>query len=332
MKEHPAADLVTAKSAVVVQNRELVPMSSWIADLLARCADADLLLQVLTRHDGRITLPLRTSLAGPMFHWVVQEPEDDGYYDGLSGLPLEWDGAAFVPSERARTEGPSSTFLRGAEDTELGHHIVVDLRVVHEATEELELGSAIEDLTLTLAGASPASWGTAEPALSVWDRAALTSLCRRRAPRATWLVFMSAYSTGPSFGGTVRVSRVESGVKEEITLAVALPGDTWSPDTLNAVAELADRQAADLSTLTVQWRPGLADLTFAPFRLGPPCPLAMALGPAGVAEAGTDRALSALLKGRPIGDRAEPGAWFSLADGTPDTAWKRLDDLIDHLR
>ncbi|MER6812112.1 DUF6177 family protein [Spirillospora sp. NPDC000708] len=331
--ERPAVDLISEKSVVIVQEREVVPMSSWITDMMARCADEDLALAVLTPLGSRITLPLRLALNGTQARWVVQDA-DDGYYDGLSGLPLDWDGNGFVLAERARTGGLSATFLRGPEDADLGHHVVVDLRVVHDATEELVLGSAIEELALALAGAAPAGWGAGEPAVARWDRAALTALCRSRAPRPTWLVFTGGHGEpGPLFGGAVRVSRVDAGVKEEITLVVSPPEDTWSPDALDALESLADRHAGniELSTLTAHWTPGRPDLTYPARLLGVPLPLAMALGPVGVAEAGRERVLSAAAKGRLIGDPTEPGAWYTFDADTSDAPWRGLSDLMRHL-
>jgi hypothetical protein len=317
----------TRESVIVTQERKLVRMSSWMTDLMARCAGEERALQVLTPHHSRITLPLRLALSNPMARWIVRDGED-GYYDGLSGLPLILDGTEFVPAGKG---GPSPAFLRGPEDAELGHHILVDLRVVHDATEKLIIGSAIEELAHALAGAAPAGWGAAEPAVAAWDRTALTALCRHRAPQPTLLVFTGGLGTpGPPFGGMVRVSRVDTGVKEEITLAVALPGDTWSSATLDSLEPVADRLAgtAELSTLTAQWMPGRTDLTFPPRLLGFPRPLAMALGPAAVAEAGSERVLTAPVKGRLIGDPAEPGAWYAFTD---ETSWGRLDAVIRHL-
>ncbi|MFD0686792.1 DUF6177 family protein [Actinomadura fibrosa] len=328
MSGHPAVDIVTAKSAVVIQDRALTPMSSWLSDVAARTADGGLVMQVLTPHDGRITLPLRMVLGGPRARWVVQEP-GDGYFDGFSGLPLTWDGAAFVLAPQAK-DGPSETFLR--PDGDVGRHLVVDLRVVHEAATGLELGSVVESAAEALAGAAPACWGTAEPALSRWDRAEVTALCRRRAPQATWLVFMGGHGEGEaSFGGTVRVSRVTSGVKESITFAVALPGD--APPPLDALEALAARHAAEgtLLTMTAQWTPGRADLTYPARWLGRPDPLALAVGPSGVADTGLDHALAAEVPGRVIGPSASPGVWYGLADAEPGTGWTRLGGLMRHL-
>ncbi|RKS74725.1 hypothetical protein BZB76_3242 [Actinomadura pelletieri DSM 43383] len=325
---HPAVDIVTRTSAVVIQDRPLVPLSSWLTDVMGRCAAIGQTVQVLAPHDARLTLPLRLALDGKDTRWVVQEP-GDGYYDGFSGLPLTWDGSAFIVDREAAPRGPSGTFLREPH-TDLGHHLAVSLQVVHPATHELELGGTVERLAETLAGARPASWGTAEPALSRWSPTAVTELCRRRTPHATYLVFMGPHGTdAPAFGGTVRVSRVTSGVKETISFAVALPPGASRP--LDDLESLAADLARDgtLGTLVARWSPGRTDLTFPAHWCGRPLPLALAVGPAGVAEIGSARATDS--GGHPIGAPDEPGMWYPFADDDPE-AWQHFGDLLRTLQ
>ncbi|WP_103935524.1 DUF6177 family protein [Thermomonospora echinospora] len=330
MSGHPAVDIVTAKSTVVIQDRPLVPLSSWLTDVMARCAGTGQVLQVLTPHDARITLPLRLALGGPRARWVVQEP-GDGYYDGFSGLPLIWDGAMFTPAVQERPE-PSATFLRRPPG-DLGHHLVVDLRVRHKATTDLELGGAAEALARALAGTAPRCWGTAEPALVRWSQSELTALCRRRSPRATWLAYMGPHEAGsahPPFGGTIRVSRVTSGVKETVAFTVSYGPGREPP--LEELAALADRyaRAGVLQVLTAQWAPGGPDLTYPARWQGAPVPVALAVGPEGVAETGAAHA-AASDGGRAIGDPGAPGMWYVLGDGTDTGAWNRLGDLMERL-
>ncbi|QXJ24189.1 hypothetical protein AGRA3207_005463 [Actinomadura graeca] len=331
MSTHPAVDIATAKSAVVIQDRPLVPLSSWLTDAMAHCADTGQAFQILTPHDARITLPLRLAMGGPRTRWVVQEP-DDGYFDGFTGFPLTWDGAEFVPADAAKA-GPSGTFLR-EEPGERGHHLLVGLRVVHDAAPGLELGAVAEDLAHALAGTAPRAWGTAEPALSRWSPSELTDLCRRRSPRSTSLVFMGPHgpaAAAPPFGGTLRVTRVTSGVKEAVTFAIALPAGAEPP--LEELEELAGRYARTgiLRTLNVQWTPALPDLTYPSRAIGVPVPLALGVGPEGAAEIGTGRASVPGADAKEIGDPAAPGLWFVLADGDGTGAWSRFRDLMDHL-
>src|SRR5205823_1085904 len=89
----PAADALTPKAMVILQDRPVVAFTKWLADGLRLCSETRRGLQVVTGPDSRITVPLRLVLTGQNTHWVVRA--DGGYYDGLSGVPLVWDGSAF---------------------------------------------------------------------------------------------------------------------------------------------------------------------------------------------------------------------------------------------
>ncbi|MFC7329860.1 DUF6177 family protein [Marinactinospora rubrisoli] len=332
LTQHPAVELVTARTALVVQDRPLVPLTSWIADAAAASARSERGLQVLTPAGSRVTLPLRTLLNNAKARWVVEEPDGSGHYDGFSGAPLVWDAAAgyTLPAPGAATGGPSRTFLDAPSAP--GGQLLVDLRLVHPATEDLVIGGAIETLAATFTGAAPAGWGVGEPALSPWNPAEMTDLCRRRAPQATLLTIAGPGDGTRSFIGTQRVARVTSGVKETITAAVGYRDDEEPP-----IGELADlaREFADrggLLTMTVQRLTGRPDLTYSPHWFGTPNPVGMAVGSRGVSEIGLGAALAAPAEGRALGPESAPSVWYPLGDGTDPDAWSRLGALMAHLR
>src|SRR2546423_10623656 len=93
---HPAADRVTDKAAVVIQQRTVVPFTSWVADAIQACGATGRGLQVVTGPEARLTAPLRLVLSGAGCRWIVRH--EVGYYDGLSGAVLHWDGSASVPT------------------------------------------------------------------------------------------------------------------------------------------------------------------------------------------------------------------------------------------
>ncbi|WP_157432925.1 DUF6177 family protein [Actinomadura rifamycini] len=291
MTVHPAVDTRTDAAVVVVQNRPLVPLSSWLLDAIATTDRPA--FHLLTPHDSRITPPLRTALDGTGARWVVQEPGDAGYYDGLTGEPLDWDGSMFAP-----VPGAPPAAYEAHERTD-GHHLVLTVSVVHRATAALELGRTAETIGETLAGTAPRCWGTSEPALRAWDRAMLTDLCRRRAPRGTFLVVAGP---GRAFVGTQRVTRAAGGVKETLTFVV---GGAGPEPPVGPLVRLADGLAADgvLHALTAHWTDGRADLTHAPHR-----PRALELLGLAIGERAGDG------RGRPIGTDDHPGTWFG-ADG-----------------
>jgi hypothetical protein len=325
---HQAVDAVTDKVAVVVQNRPVVPLTAWLVDAASACARMRQGLQVLTRSDSRITLPLRNALAGPGCRWVVREPGDTGFFDGLSGMPLAWDGSCFSVSRDRAAAGPSPTFAQPVPD--LGAHLLLDVKLLHEATTDLVLGGAVETLARVLAGGAPAGWGIAEPAVNPWDRAGLTDLCRRRTPRSTWVMFTG--SGERRFIGGLLVSRVTSGVKEEITFLVGHPpGEEPDLDPLpDLAAEFADEGV--LLSMSVLRTLGRTDLTYPARWCGAPAPVGLAVGPEGVREVGLDHALAAPTRGRPLGPEHAPAVWYALGDGRDSSAWTDLSELLRHVR
>ena len=315
MTGHPAVDIHTDRAAVIVQDRPLIPMSAWLADAMVACDEAGVAVQILSPDTARVTLPLLTVLdLLPGSHWVIQEPVGDGYYDGLTGAPLTWDGAAFTPTGDA-APARSETFLLDGPSAADDHELIVDLSVLRRADEGLEIGATAESLSRALAGAAPRSWDICEPALLPWDRAEITGLCRDRVPDPTWLIFAGPPG-GRLFVGTERVSLVPAGVQETITLVAAYRNEETPP--LDALAELADALATEMSllTMTVQWATGRADLTYTAHRRDVPVPLAIAIGPRDVAEVDVDPALTSLAAQTPIGSASAPGAWYSFT-GTP---------------
>ncbi|WP_233515301.1 DUF6177 family protein [Marinitenerispora sediminis] len=330
MADHPAIDVATAKTAVAVQDRPVIPLTAWLADAVVACARGGRGLQVLSPAESRLTLPLRTMLNSTRARWVVEEPGGNGHYDGFSGAPLVWDEAAGYVIATGDDAGLSATFLDAPSAP--GSQLLVDLRIQHPAAEDLVLGGAVETLATALTGAGPAGWGTSEPALSPWDPAAATALCRRRAPQATWLVFPGPGGGTRNFVATQRVSRVTSGVKESITAAVGYrEGEEPPVDLLQELArEFAERRT--LLTMTVQRLPGRSDLTYEPRWLGAPTPVGMAVGNRGVAEIGLPSALTAPVEGRVLGPAGAPSVWYPLGDGTEPDAWARFSALMTHLR
>lgn len=325
---HPAVDIVTDQAAVIVQKRSLVPLTAWLVDAVSACAQAQQSLQILTSAAARITPAMRAALSGPGYRWVVREPGDDGFFDGLSGIPLTWDGSAFVILTEQAKAGPSRTFTRPVPN--LGTHLMLDVKVRHEATLDLVLGGAIESLAGTLCGGEPAGWGVAEPAVNPWDRAAVTELCHRRSPRSTWLMFTGSGTR--RFVGSTLVSRVTSGVKEAISFLVSY-GPAEEPP-LGVLERLAAgfADAGVLLSMTIQRSRGRTDLTYPARWCGAPVPVGLAVGTDGVREIGLDHALAAPAEGRPIGREREPAVWYGFGDEPAAGAWTRFGELMRHLR
>ncbi|MEV5827150.1 DUF6177 family protein [Spirillospora sp. NPDC052242] len=255
-------DLLTGRVGVVMQNRPVVSMSSWMAEAVRVCSAEGKGLQVVTPAHARLTLPLRLALNGPDCRWVVTGA-DGGFFDGLSGAVLDWDGERFAPNGARR-----------GHERHDGSFLVVDAIVRHTAYDTLTLGVAAQTLCESLGG-PPVGWGTSEPAANPWDVEALTGVCRDRAPQGTWLVFAGEESVV----GTMTVTRTDAGVQESITVGAPAGADARGA---------AERLAAGFSLVSVvaQRVPGRDDLTVGAAECGPPVPVGLGLGPEVAVELG----------------------------------------------
>jgi uncharacterized protein DUF6177 len=340
---YPAVDTITTQAMVVLQDRPVVGFSPWLADALRVCGESGRGLQIVTSSTSRLSLPLRLVLTGPNSRWVVRD--GDGYYDGLTGGPLHWEGAAFVPVPQARDYAPAFT-TRSAEPA--GSQLTLTFRVRHTQSELL--GGAVGHLCQALAGRPPVGWGTAEPAANLWNLHEMTALFQRRLPRATWLVVVGGggaaqeqrgAQAGDGTGGagaprpeprrsvvgTMLFSTGQNGMVEEaVTLAVGYPAT--DPPPVSALPTLIGAVAGEhrLASLFAQLSPGRADLTAEPRWAGPAAPIGMAVG----AEMGIASG-PAGIPGQRIGDPRAPGLWFSLGDGRSPEGWQRYNQLMRHL-
>lgn len=333
---HPAVSALTEEAAVVVEDRPLVPVSTWLADALAVHARQGRALQLVTPPDSRLTEPLATLLTAPLARWAVTD--GDGFRDGFSGRPLHWDERYGLIADPPGTPVEDSPLWTEPTPEETDHQLQITLKADHPAEANLTLGRTVELLTETLAGASPSLFGPTEPATLAWETGALTGLCRNRAPRPSWLAFTGpAASVRPqgvhAFCGTLRVRRTREGVRETVRLTVSHPPEQ-EPD-LSALAplvrELTDRGV--LHVMEVRRRRGRADLTRSPYRTGAPEPVGVALGVETIAALGVDRALDAPVRAVPVGPPLTPAVWYDLTgSGDHDSGgWAGFGALLAHV-
>jgi hypothetical protein len=315
---HPAVDAVTAKAMVVIQDRVVVSFSQWLADALRVCTESGRGLQIVTPLHSRLSMPLRLVLTGPNSRWVVRDDASLGYYDGLTGVPLHWDGAAFVPVKDARDYAPAYTTR--PEDL-IGAQLTLSFQVRQDPAAGV--GAAVEQLCLSLTGQEPAGWGTAEPAANQWRRDDVAALCRRRAPRATWLTVVGGGRRAAL--GTMLLVPAPGAVDETVTLVVGYPPDDRPPvaalPTLIGVLAVEQR----LLSLFAQLTPGRPDLTTEPRWVGSPAPIGMAVG-------GDMGRMAPGFPGQQIGDLQSPTLWYDLGDGRSQDGWQRYRQLMQHLR
>ncbi|WEV26361.1 DUF6177 family protein [Streptomyces sp. 71268] len=356
----PAVDVLSDRAAVVIQDRPLVAMTSWLAEALRAAADSDRGFQLVTPASARLTLATRAALAGAPNRWVVGDGAS-GYYDGLSGTELRWSDGAFVPAgatASAFTAGGAGAAggaapAAGPGDAAKGgsareRQFALSIRTRKPAEAELLLGGALEAAWRHLLGGPPSGWGTAEPAGQPWSRAELTDFVRDRSPAPTWTVAVGDPDR-PAVA-TLRTELTTGGVEEELTLTLGyrVPGEGAAARTASEPAEEADEFAparfADLAALLaaehglvsmlVQRRAARADLTVPPWLEGAPTVLGFAVGREDVRAAGLTRARRPPLPIRPIqlGPLDRAAFYYPFAETEPGAGWGALEDLVTHLR
>jgi len=327
----PAVDVLTTKAAVVIQDRPLVTMTSWLTDALRGATADDRALQIVTPPTTRLTLPTRTALHGHPNRWVIQDP-DHGFYDGLSGAELHWKDGTFTPVlDENGTASVAKAFTATSTDAD-ERQLILSLRTRHPADEDLILGRALETAWQHLTGTPPAGWSTAEPVNLPWSTRQLTDLARNRAPQPTWLIAVG-HPDRPAIA-TVRITRTPAGVEEDITLTLGYGKDETPP--LDAIEPLAAALAAKhgLTTMLTSLRAARRELTIPPHFEAPPIPISFTLGSEAVTDIGLAQALRPPLNLTPVqlGPAAEPALHYLFGDGTNPHTWNTLQQLTQHLK
>jgi hypothetical protein len=301
---------------VVLQERAVVPFTTWLAEGLRLCSETQRGLQVVTPPTSRITMPLRLVLTGPNSRWVIRA--DGGYYDGLTGIPLLWDGEAFIVDSTARAYAPDYTTPPSGP---VGAQLTVTFRVRHPAGSVI--GGAAEQMCRSLTGEPPAGWGTSEPATAVWRIEDLGEMFSSRVSAAIWLTVVGGGGGRPVVG-TMLLSQVGDAAEEAVTLVVGYGDPRDTP--VAALPTIIGALAAEFPLIScfAQLSPGFTDLTTGPRWVGPAAPIGLAVrgsapGPPGV-------------PGQRIGETGSPTMWYSLGDGRQQEGWQRYEQLTGYLR
>ncbi|MGR8007464.1 DUF6177 family protein [Streptomyces hypolithicus] len=328
----PGIDVLTKQAAVVIQDRPVVAMTSWLSDALRTATNSGRALQVVTPTTTRLTLPTRTALHGHPNRWVVQDPEC-GYYDGLSGAVLHWQDGTFAPTRaESGATAVAPAFTRATATATGEHQLILSIRTEHAPDTGLLLGRALETAWQHLTGAPPAGWSTAEPVNLPWSTRQLTDLARNRAPQPTWLIAIG-HPDRPGIA-TVHITRTTAGVEEDITLTLGYGTDEIPPlDTIEALAErLATEQ--NLTSMLTSLRPARRDLSVPHHFEAPPVPLTFTLGADAVNDIGLAHTQRPPLDLHPVqlGPAAQPAVHYPLGDGTHAQAWAVLQQLTQHLK
>jgi len=297
-----AADAMTNRAIVVTQDRPVVPYGNGLLTAVQAAGESRRELQLVTSTASRLTMPLRLMLGAAHARWVVR---GNGYYDGLTGAPLRWDGGAFVVVPGATDYAPD--FL-DRPLAPLGNRLTLTFRVRYSDSQQA--GGAVDRLCSMLAGTPIASWGPMEPAGNPW-------------PREGDVPPRMVVSAPPRVLGVIGYERDPSGWVESSTLVVG-----YGPNAEPPVAGLADmvESVADeyaLQFLSAQLSPGPVDLTTEPRWSGGPAPI----GLAAAAEVGGGTPVPPELPVRQIGKVW----WYELGDGRSAEGWQRYRLLNRYL-
>lgn len=311
---HPAADRVTGEAFVVEQFRNIVPASTWLIDAAKAAANSRRVLQLLTGEHSKITYPLELLLRDAAAEWVVREGRDR-YRDGIHGYTMAWNGGRFAPDLDAMTPTPVDP-IPGSGDLE------VQIATLHvEVTENLRLGTSTETAMRALSGGPPTGWGIAEPATQPWSPREITAHCRDRAPRSTKLIVV-----GPGVVGQLQVSRLDTGVLEEIKLS-GPPAGTVHQDHIEALAE---QIAGTARLMVVAAHPGRLHGLRSSAPTLPALPYGILIGHETVAPTGSDHAKRTPAAGvRLLGIPHRNAVWCRL-DGGQKPPFEQLTDILQH--
>ncbi|MFD0691773.1 DUF6177 family protein [Actinomadura fibrosa] len=306
------ADVLTSSAAVVLQDRPVIALGAAVTEALDECERSGRVLQIVTGHRGRITVPVRALVSSPRAQWVVHD--DNGYYEGLTGRPMYWDGRSFTHVPDARDYAPGYVTPPSAP---VGTQLVLTFQARH--TPQTRLGGQVDQLMRLLIGRSPAGWGTTEPLEHLWDPAELTARVHA-GPRSRII----AVGQGARRAAATLEFSDTPGIAELTTLTVGYgPGD---PPPVEDLPSLLDALAAEnpVTALLAQLTPGRADLTTEPRWSG-------ASAPIGLAATGSYTGPPGFIR-QPVGPPEAPLTWFHLGDGRSPEYWQRHQQLLHHLR
>ncbi|GGM10437.1 DUF6177 family protein [Micromonospora yangpuensis] len=303
-------DTITDRAVVLHQDRPVVGLAPWLAEAAVDAVRDGLLLQVVTPADGFVTYPLEMMLTQARGQWVVRG--GDHYRDGLTGLPLRWDGRRFSPADGSRPTGPPP-----AADPWTGG-LEIQIVTLHPATEALELGASTEVAVRALTGDAPAGWGVAEPVSEGWSRRDLTSFCRTRAPAPTSLTIVGG-ERGSAVLGVLTIERVDTGVREQLRLA----GPPLPAVGEAAVEALAGTLAGTARSVIVAVHPGRTNGLRSSRPSLPALPWGILVGQRGNAP----HSVPEVVPGRAMGRGARRAWWYRLDRG-PGAPYETLTAVL----
>lgn len=241
-------DVDTDRCVVVETRRGVAGLTAAVRQGLARAAASRRTFVLLSMLDTRLTPPLHLALRGRGCRWVVHEGRRGRRsYDGLTGVPVRWDGAGWVddgeppPLSPPRPGGPG--------------WLEIDAETVSRADADLLLGRTAEAVAAA-AGLDLAGWGRGEPVPRRWSREDVTREARDRMPRSTGVTLVGRSSADRHLAGLLEVGRVRGGVREQLRVVAGLPAEPTPAAVRGYVDALAE---AGARSALIGWQSGRGD-------------------------------------------------------------------------
>jgi hypothetical protein len=262
-------DVDTDRCVVVETRRSVAGLTPAVQQGLARAAASRRTFVLLSMVDTRLTPPLHLALRARGCRWVVSEGRRGSgrrCYDGFTGMPVRWDGAAWVDDGEAPPLSPPRPGGPG--------WLEIDAETVSPARADLVLGRPAEAVAAA-AGLDLAGWGRGEPVPRRWSPDDLTREVRDRLPRPTGTVVIGRSTADRSLAGLLEVTRVRGGMREHLRAVVGMPAEP-PPDAVRGyVTRLAD---AGARSALFGWQSGRADGCRTALPHPPALPLGALLG------------------------------------------------------
>ncbi|GIJ69335.1 DUF6177 family protein [Virgisporangium ochraceum] len=306
----PLTDAVTGKAIVLHQNRAVVGLAPWLAEAAVDAVRDNLTLQIVTPADALVTYPLEIMLTQARGQWVVRA--GDSFRDGLTGLPMRWDGDRFTPVRSTGHSGQSPVAAAWTGGLEL------QIVTLHPSTEALELGASTEAAVRAFTGSGPAGWGVAEPVTEPWSRRDVTTFCRTRAPSPTSLAVVGG-EPWKAVLGVLTVERVDNGVREQLRLA----GPPLSSVREETIEALAEQVAGTARSVIVSVHPGRSGGLRSSTPSMPALPWGILVGH----QENPVESEPAVVMGRAFGRGARRAWWYRL-DGGPGAPYETLTAVL----
>jgi hypothetical protein len=258
----------TDRCVVVETRRSVAGLTPAVQQGLALAATSRRPFVLLSMVDTRLTPPLHLALRARGCRWVVHEGRRGRRsYDGLTGVPVRWDGGAWVDDGEPPRLSPPRPGASG--------WLEIDAETVRAPDADLLLGGSAEAVAAA-AGLQLAGWGRGEPVPRRWSRDDVTREVRDRLPRPTGVTLVGRTAADRHLAGLLEVTRVRGGVREHLRVVVGLPAEPPPDAVQQYVARLADLGAR---SALIGWQSGRGDGCRTALPHPPALPLGALLGP-----------------------------------------------------